>query len=343
MSLEGPKKEKPKSSINNIVGASAEKKEEIFIGAEKIFAYQNLREFAGRERGKTAEEAEIVSLANEMTNELFREYGQENFDIPEKNVHIIKDEKWIDHEDTLALMSVNLQSIAVKEEVLKSKIHFLAVMVHEMLHFKSHQAAQMQLAAEGGKSEVGMYKMGLQNFSRDGKKSFFIELNEAITEMLNRNILERHLKQLKSNKIFADEIKNSEYFISRFKGARFMNGRYVFGSEVLHASIDKSKSEKYGDGKRVFNPAKDLHIGEFTYRRQRQMLDSLIDKVWKANSDKFKERREVFDIFVRAYMNGNMLPMGRLIEKTFGKGSFRKIGELDMSTNKAKAEKKPAK
>ena len=45
------------------------------------------------------------------------------------------------------------------------------------------------------------------------------------------------------------------------------------------------------------------------------------------NRDQFSNRDEVFERFASAVITGSVLPIGRLIEKTFGKGSYRRLGK----------------
>ncbi len=56
-------------------------------------------------------------------------------------------------------------------------------------------------------------------------------------------------------------------------------------------------------------------------------INSLINKLWELNKDKFSNREDIVKLFINAKVNGRMLAIGRLIEDTFGKGSFRKIGK----------------
>ena len=55
----------------------------------------------------------------------------------------------------------------------------------------------------------------------------------------------------------------------------------------------------------------------------------MIDKLLERNKIKFQNKEEIFEIFSMAMMTGNILPIGKLIDGTFGAGVFRKIGELD--------------
>lgn len=69
--------------------------------------------------------------------------------------------------------------------------------------------------------------------------------------------------------------------------------------------------------------------GKYEVSRMEELesLDRLVDKLWEYNSDSYGSRDEIFNLFVDAHVNGGLLKIGRLIEKTMGKGSFRKLAE----------------
>lgn len=56
-------------------------------------------------------------------------------------------------------------------------------------------------------------------------------------------------------------------------------------------------------------------------------LKIIMQAIFNKNQDQFKDKREVADLFIDAQINGNLLKIGKLIDKTFGKGTFRDIGE----------------
>jgi len=58
----------------------------------------------------------------------------------------------------------------------------------------------------------------------------------------------------------------------------------------------------------------------------------LIDEIIEKSHGRFENRQEVFDIFARANFSGNLIPLARLIESIFGKGSFRRLGEETADT-----------
>lgn len=55
-------------------------------------------------------------------------------------------------------------------------------------------------------------------------------------------------------------------------------------------------------------------------------LQDLIDEIYSKNRRSFKSKNEILNLFMKAEVNGSLLPVGKLIEKTFGRGSFRRLG-----------------
>ncbi len=64
-----------------------------------------------------------------------------------------------------------------------------------------------------------------------------------------------------------------------------------------------------------------------SYVDEKILACSLITKLQNANPDIFPEFNEAANIFFRSMFTGQTLELARIIEKTFGKGSFREIGE----------------
>ena len=66
---------------------------------------------------------------------------------------------------------------------------------------------------------------------------------------------------------------------------------------------------------------------EFGRKEEVEKLHELIDSLYEDNKDFFSTREQIERLFIDAQINGRLLPVARLIEKTFGKGSFRSLGE----------------
>ncbi len=312
------------SSFERVVGNIPEaEKEKILREKGERFDDQIFEEFKGKEIKKTSEEMQIISLANEATNRIRQKYGLENFDIPPENIHIITEKAWPkDREKSDASYNPMLQGFIVREQPAKSV--FMARSIHEMLHFKSYNA--LQVTSEEN-SELKEYRIGLNVITRDGKKMYFTNINEAVIEEMTKRIAAK----LFHNPLFYKETKQTKDIIMRYPRAVTDSGEPLFVEETFYAEVGGKKSWGEAVG-RLFGAQekpKKIITERFGYKPEREILNTLIDKILERNSEKFKDREEVFEIFAKGMMTGNILPVGRLIEKTFGNGTLRRIGELD--------------
>lgn len=310
------------SSFERVVGNIPEaEKEQILRDKGERFDDQVFEDLKGKEREKTPEELQIIMLANEATNEIRQRYGLENFDIPPENIHVVTEEAW-PREKGVAFYNSMLQGIAAREQ--PARIVFLKKIFHEMLHFKSYNALQV---TSGENPELDEYRVGLTVHTREGKKMYFVNLNEAVTEEMTK----RFATQLFDNPLFAQEAKQTKDVITRYPRAITGSGEPLFDDDTFYAEVEGKKSWGEAVG-RLFGAQekpKKITTEGFTYQSERKILNTLIDKILKRNPDKFQDREEVFEIFTKGMITGNILPVGRLVERTFGNGTLRRIGELD--------------
>lgn len=313
------------SSCEHVVGNISEaEKEQILRDKGERFDDQAFEALQGKEREKTPKELQIISLVNEATNEVRQRYGLENFDIPAKNIHVITEETWPRGKGTAVFNSM-LQGVAMREKL--SSLAFMKTVFHEMLHFKSYNAAQI---TTGENSELAEYRLGLIVCTRDGKKIYFVNLNEAVTEEMTR----RFVKKLWGHPLFTDEIKQTRDIAVQHPQAITDSGKPLFDEDTFYAEVQSKKSWRESVdrlfGRSIFGLGiTKISIENFSYQSERKILNTLIDKILERNPGKFQDREEVFEVFARGMITGNILPVGRLIERTFGNGTLRRIGELD--------------
>lgn len=310
------------SSFERVVGNIPEaEKEQILRDKGERFDDQVFEDLRGKEREKTPEELQIISLANEATNEIRQKYGLENFDIPSENIHVITKEAW-PREKGVAFYNSMLQGIAAREQ--PARIVFMKKIFHEMLHFKSYNALQIEI---GENPELDEYRVGLTVHTRDGKRMYFVNLNEAVTEEMTK----RFAIKLFDNPLFAEETKQTKDVVTRYSRAVTGSGEPLFDDDTFYAEVEGKKSWGEAVG-RLFGAQekpKKITTEGFTYQSERKILNTLIDKILERNPEKFQDKEGVFDVFAKGMMTGNILPVGRLIERTFGNGILRRIGELD--------------
>lgn len=311
------------SSFERVVGKISESaKEQILRDKGERFNDQAFENLKGKEREKTPGELEIISLANQATNDIRHRYGLEDFDIPSKNIHVVVEEAW-PQEKTTAMYNSMLQGIAMRER--PSKIAFALTSFHEMIHFKSYNALQI---TTGENHKLEPYRLGLVVRTRDGASVYFANLTEAVTEEMTKRFATHLVNDLR----FAEEMKQTKDIMARHPRAVARSGELLFDDDTYYAEIDSKKSWKEAVGRLFGGPGK-IHTSRFAYEEERKTLNTLIDKLFERNSEQFQDREEVFEVFAKGMMTGNILPIGRLIDSTFGKGTLRDIGELDQDAH----------
>jgi len=73
----------------------------------------------------------------------------------------------------------------------------------------------------------------------------------------------------------------------------------------------------------------------FPYTEQRKVLNYIVDCLYEDNRERFYSREQVMELFIRSHFDGNLVKIGKLIDKSFGEGVFRTIGMMESSPNSA--------
>jgi len=266
------------------------------------------------EREKSPEELEIIDLVNRYTNDLRNRFGLAELTVPFKNIYIVpSDAPWPEGlENSGGFYNPLGQFIAIHESKIaqleKPNIIFAKKVFHDMVHFKSYNA----LKKLENSSAFGVYRTGLQISNRsDRNETYFGNLDEAIVEELTI----RFLNELKDHPLFKAELEKTDRIREYLSGKETAKGESVLSGEEYYLDFDQNSSE--------------LHGASMTRRQERKILNTLIDKIYQNNINKFDTKNKIFDLFVKAVMTGNILPLGQLVDKVFGRGTFKKIALLE--------------
>ncbi|MDX1535580.1 MAG: hypothetical protein R3346_02375 [Candidatus Spechtbacterales bacterium] len=235
------KTEEKRGVFKDVIGVDVDEGGVILDEYRERFNNQELDYLTGLERAKTEDEEVIIKLANEETNKLLEKYGVEPLDIPVNNIHIIKEEVWrslqeegVITKDTEAIYNAQEQGIAIVGQ--EDAAVFTESILHELLHFKSHQILQRLRGADS----VRVRNLGITSTSRDGSRRYFNGWNEAVTEELTRRLFK--------------EIEKSKPMSGKISGD-YESG-YSAEKEVLSAFIDKlyeRNKSKFKNKEDVFN------------------------------------------------------------------------------------------
>ena len=76
---------------------------------------------------------------------------------------------------------------------------------------------------------------------------------------------------------------------------------------------------------------KEQRFEYFPYLEERKVLYCIIDAIYEDGD--FASRDEVKQLFFNADFNGHLIEIGKLIDRSFGEGSFRMVGMMKPEEN----------
>lgn len=305
-----------------IVGnASAEKKAEVKKElADSLFSH--LASLSKKERDllrkfeypKTEQERALIGFANRETDRLMEEAGVEPYDIPEENYHIVPTEIYQKTEpkpgDSTATTLYHKQGIWLDAAWARSNaVSFGSTSFHETLHLKGHFSAEVN--ESGGGTDKSSYREGvavrsLQRFGLHGKEHVhFFGLHEAIVSEQQKGSHQRLLEE----PALAEERK----WLTSNKAEKL---RAAYSQKYNIPEDDITWVGKDGDWKAL------------AYREQRDVLAYVCEEIQKEFPGTYPTADDVFKEFLRAHFTGQLPPIARLTEKTFGEGKFRLLGNM---------------
>jgi hypothetical protein len=311
--------------IRVIGGASAEKKEQAKKEIEQaLFNHfeslspQEQEQLKKFEYPKSEKELALINFANEETSRLMQEAGIEPYNVSEKNLHIIPPElykKAAGDSGTAVTFNTKQGILFDAQHFRDNPVNFGAVALHEMLHLKAHLSIEVE--EEGEKMETTPYREGvtvraLQKHGYHVKyHEHFAGLHEAIVAETEKRLLP---KLLNCPALAAEK----EWLMSQ--EAKEMKKKLAEEKGILEDDIVWIGKKGKDDWEAI------------SYFQQRNVLNYVCTEIQKQFPEQFQSPDDVYKVFLNAHFTGRLLPIARLVEKTFGEGSFRLLGNMD--TNK---------
>ena len=321
-----PEKPERTSGLMRVAGASLEEEQTVLKDIEKeVFNNQEILEL---EREKTPEELEIIGGILAHLPEFVKKYGGKPAPLRPEHIHTI-DYNQLSAERKEKLEGVRgkfhspTQSATVfvdKEE--ENTLSFAFLTTHELLHFSAFQSVDIHTNSE---KNVISDRVGGFIRIKNGKEAYFADIDEAVTEELLIRLDDSYFKSLGP---LSGELAQREESRSRLaKKHPEIDPDEVKRKIANHTTVQLKNGPKAGMWR--------SRIEGYKYSEEREKLKKIINDIQEKNPQRFKSSEAVFDVFARAYFTGETLEIGRLIEGTYGKGSFRRLGE----ETKAKAKK----
>jgi len=274
-------------------------------------------ELRANEYPKNKEEIFLIDLINKETNKLMDDLGVQSFDIPERNFHIIPSKlcaKYFDN-TSAGVASYDVQAIALNaDDVRRHLIVFASVAFHEALHLKVKQVMQVRELDDDLKKDF--YRTGITvyspNTSNENKKfhSHFRGLHEAVIA----NEQKKFVKKLMEMEMFSDAKEWMQSGVVAEEKLEMWKKQKIFADDIYYTNKAENIFAKIG------------------YRQQREVLLYVCNEI---ASDSGVSGEDVEKEFLKANFSGRLIPVAKLVEDSFGKGSFRELGNLGIDDNSA--------
>lgn len=264
-------------------------------------------------------EKEAIKKANEITNRLMEEAEVKPFDVPERNIHILPQTIFLKMRGENEIESVattihSLQAVILNAERLIHSFDRVSTILHEMTHLKNF------ISLEIINTGTDIHRMGLEISSTEQKEKTsgsFTEF-EGLTEAIVAEIEKRYFTELIAG---IPDLKKIQDFNNSLKAKKLKKKTAKENNlpidEIMFISED-SKS-----------------YGTFCYYEQRKVLYYLVDAIYETHRDQFQSKDNVMKMFFAANFNGKLLPVARLVENVFSKGSFRFLSTMDEDNSTA--------
>lgn len=267
------------------------------------FESQDFKDFKDVELEKTLEQLAILDLNNQVLNQWRERFALPPFTVPEKNVHLLPREAWA-AEGKNGMFRVSRQGIALRQQ--DSNLEFAETSFHEMMHFHSYTAV------EALPERLVDYRFGFEVLERPGLHRHFTPLNEGITAELTKRFIVEHL----NHPLFAAEHAMTEKLRAEDPEAMSTKNNRLFTEETFFATIKPRP-----DGKPT------LFTNKISYAPARQALHLLSEAVAQHHVRPIS-KEQAMDHFFKAAFTGNLLPIAKVLERTYGRGTFRRLGQI---------------
>lgn len=297
------------------------------------------------EREKSPAAKELITFLAKEVPEFAREYGATPIRLREDHIRFMPSEAY----DPLVRAGKTIDAIAseggfyegghynaqfqkiwIRYDGPMDVAQLARTLTHEMLHFQSFQS----LVVRTGYLSETKRRMGFSTTLRSGER-YFAEIDEAVIEELTYRFMQRIASGTMGGPEILQKLLQQEKIVKEQMFAQPEFKKHV-KKEIARAAggrIDKSVKQNVWEEDFIHRlaiypiPGKENVAVSMTYPGERLNLIEIVREAFGKNKDRFASEEEVFTLFARASMSGNYLGLARLVEKTFGKGSFRKLGK----------------
>jgi len=303
------------SAIHKVSGGTKEQQEKIANGF--VDEFLTIKSYKDEEREKTPEEKEIIESIVTELNTFLSQYGARPLELKDTHIHILDRSKMsqeaVDYLEmrfptASGYYQKETQDIIVLGWKIISPLELAKVITHELIHFLGYNSV---IIDEENKDGFKSHRTGLAVQPKNAEipltgMKYFNEINEAVTEELVR----RFYARLRNISLLTEEYD------------KVMNVREKYSVPDIAAIRIQRVDTPQG-------PATEATLKEHAYPKFREKLNLLIREIYEKRKSDFASDEDVFAIFVKAAMTGEVKELATLIDSTLGVGTFKKIANLE--------------
>jgi hypothetical protein len=299
------------SGVERITNAAPIEEAEILQHFSQLFEYRPPRWF---ERDKTHSEYEIIGDVLVRIPEFVRDYGGVPVaNVTPNSVRFLDASKLTDEQHNTFKGErgwYNLPDQTIVIYPTSSRLRTAEAIVHELMHLNSFASLSLvkdkkypeELRIQADDNSLAVRRIGLSMFDGSGTIRYFRDLDEAIIEELTRRFDGRYFETIPA---LHDERAERENMRSRV--------------EKEPGDIAAVATRQLEDG------TWETEVFPYAYAKERARLNALVREIYERNTSEFASEEDVFKVFAGAVLSGRLLRLAKLIDKTFGKGTFQKL------------------
>ena len=300
-----------------LVGSASEENKSSFNEVLNNKFYSHLDSLSSEEKGilmrneiqKSPDQINVISVIQEVIRDFTKEIGVECRTLPVDNYHLIKGDSYkskFGNESRACFSLDHLAALFNEEVVRESLLLFTTIALHESIHSAMHMAFNIiEVEGQEHKYLVGPFRSGVKAHSNppESPHAHFDGLDEAIVSDLEISLLVMVLEH-PSMKNLKSEFYNPNHDVEK---QRISREKKINIDEVI---IGDNFSVNSG------------------YAKNREVLQYICSEVAKNNPEDFPVAKDVMREFHRAHFTGRLMNIAHIVEGTFGKGSFRILGNM---------------
>lgn len=287
----------------------AEEKREMFKKQKELLPEEARKKLEAAEYEKTPEQIAILNFINDETNRLLIESGVEPFDIPVDNYYILppKEFKEFLNTESRGAYSDNGKAIGLSSSLRENLLQFAVVAFHEALHMKARHISEAWINKDGNLRDQ-IYRSGIKvesSYKKDTEGrviTHFSGIDEAIVAWQEKlsfsKLLEIPELAVEKEKYYSDKGRAERKRISKNKGVP---------EDEIFWTEETDKLKFFGVG----------------YVAQRRVLEYVCEEIKNEFGSDFSTKEDVFKEFLKVNFNSNLIPIARLMKKTFGPDGLR--------------------